>query len=184
MTARPRPVKEQQTDKPILTEFIIGETDFQSRGFSSIKVTKEGSSSHFTLPIRSIGIMELQEELKKSAPKPPVKLKTVYAGSEDAERLGLKETQTVSYFDATDPDYLSKFEEYNLNFLWRTVIAALDMEFKDSDGNPVTDFETIKKALVGSGMTGHHLDQIFSDVSLLTSDQEKKMDFLSGKRWG
>jgi len=184
MAKSSKTVKDQQTDRPILTEFIIGETDFQSKGFSSIKVTKEGTSSHFHLPIRSIGIMELQEELKRSAPKPPVKLRTVYAGSDDADRLGLKETQTVSYFDATDPDYLSKFEEYNLNFLWRTVIAALDLQFKDSDGNLISDFEIIKKALVESGITGHHLDQIFSDVSLLTSDQEKKMDFLSGKRWG
>lgn len=167
-----------------LTKFVVGETSFLSRGFTTLKITTEGESTYVDLPIKSIGIVELQEELSRLSPKPPSKLTTVKKDSPEAKQMGLSEDMTMRIFDTTDEEYLKSLEDYRKDFMWQIVIFALDMEFCDSSGNVITDFGIKKKALIDSGITGHHLDQIFEDVKTLTSDREVKADFLSGNTLG
>ena len=177
------PVGDLHEDPPVLSTFVIGKTNFQSSGYSEIKITEGGEEKRMRLPIKSIGIIELQNDLRKNAPKPPVRMKKVFRGSSEAQDLGITESQVIQYFDTTDTDYLDKYAQYRIDFLWMTVVHALDILWKDTEGNDIKDFMVIKEGLTKSGITGHHLDQIFDDVEKLTKLNEEKADFLSAKQW-
>jgi len=167
-----------------LTKFIVGETSFLSRGLSTLKISTAEEVNYIDLPIKSIGVVELQEELAKTSPTPPSKLTTIKKGSEEAKQLGLSEETTMRIFDTTDEDYLKEIDEYRRDFMWQIAIFALDMEFVDNEGTVITDFKKKKAALINANITEHHLDQIFEDVKRLTSDREIKADFLSGNTLG
>ena len=183
-------------EKPlILAKFVEGKTKLLSRGFVTIKVTERKpdpenpekeveKETYYQLPIKSIGMVEFQEALKRNAPVPPSKLTKVKKGSELETEYGLEEGSLVRIYDVTDEEFLKKFEEYKNEFYWQLVIEALDVSFVDKDGNEITDYNKIKEILSNSGITGHHLDRIVEAVNRLTSDREERADFLSGKLWG
>jgi len=165
---------------PVLTEFVVGETSFLSRGYATIKLTQDDEEKLLKLPIKSIGIMELQEELRKDEPRPPEKTVVIKAESPQGKILSLERDTPIISLDMSDPEYRRAAEEFRKDFMWRTVIMGLDMRFKDSDGKPITDPERIKEVLQASGITGHHLDQIIVDINRLTARREARADFLSG----
>ena len=51
---------------PVLTEYVIGATTFLSKGYSEILLTRDGEEEPVRLPIRSIGVVELQEALRQN----------------------------------------------------------------------------------------------------------------------
>ena len=169
---------------PIITQFVLGENLFQSDGFSIIKVTKAGKSVNFSVPIKSIGIVELRERLEVDAPKPPRKLRKVLKGSELAKELGIEKDTHVEVFDFTEVTYLEKSKEFRTSMFWQIVIMAINAEFVEKDsGVVITDMDKKKEALMNSGITAQHLDQILMDVMRLTSDAEGTADFLSANAW-
>ena len=165
---------------PILTEFVVGKTSFLSRGYSEIKITEDGKEKPIRLPIRSVGIVELQEALKQNEPRPPEKAIVVKKDSPQGRALDLDKDTPVIAVDLADAAYRTAIEEYRKDFMWRTVVMALDVRFRDGDGKDITDPERIKEVLKASGITGHHLDQIILDVNALTARREARADFLSG----
>ena len=169
---------------PVLTEFVVGETSFLSKGYSKILLTKDGEEQPVRLPIRSIGVVELQEVLKQNKPRPPEKAIVVKKDSPQGRDLMLEKDTPVLALDMADPEYREAVEEFRKDFMWRTVVMGLDMRFKDSDGKPITDPERIKEVLQTSGITGHHLDQIILDVNRLTARREARADFLSASALG
>jgi hypothetical protein len=169
---------------PVLTRFVVGQTTLLSRGISYLKITEtdeEGNqvSKLLPLPIKSLGIADIQESYIENLPKPREKLKTVKKGTEEAIALGLTEDKEVAYLDTTDPEYRAEIRKLNDDMLWDCILKGLDIDFVDKDGNPITD-DNIKKAeLINAGITGHHIDQLMKDINELTRTLETRADFLS-----
>ena len=167
--------------EPKLTKFVVGQTTFLSHGISRLKVTQNEEVQYLEIPIKSIGVQELMDELRKDTPKPPVKLTTVRKGDELNTEFGLRPNEVVKVFDVTNEDYLETYSKFHNDFTWRIVIFALDLDFEDTEVNIITEFEEKKKALINMDFTGHHQTTIVEDVMRLTSDKENVADFLSGK---
>ena len=168
-----------QEKEILLTKFVVGKTKFEAHGISSLYVRDGEETVRYDLPIKSIGVIELQEQLEKHEPKPPTRLVNVKEDSELGKTLELSVDTPVKVFDTTDEEYKKKSDEYKQDFMWRTVLYALDVEFVDESGKVISDYLVKKEALQKSGITGHHLDTIFFDVQKLTTKREVKADFLS-----
>lgn len=169
--------------KPALTRFIVGETSFFSRGVSKIKTTVDGKEDILEVPIKSIGIVELQQTLDRQRPKPKDKLVIVKKDSAQGRALSLEEDTAMNAQDVADPEYQAQLREHNRSFLWRMLAQGLDVEFADAQGNRITDQDRIVDALKGSGITSHQADQLMADIQALTRRRETKADFLSGAAW-
>lgn len=165
---------------PVLTEFVVGKTSFISRGFSTIKLTIDGEEKPLRLPIKSIGVAELQKELLTKEPDPPEKTIVVTKDSEAGKKLGLTEDKPVLAPDVGDPDYLRAIAEFRQEFSWRIMVQGLDCTFVDEKGEKITDPDIIIQALKASGITKFHLEDLLTDINNLTSKREAKADFLSG----
>jgi len=162
-----------------ISELIEDDKLFDSTGFSLVKVTKAGKEEFIELPIKSTGVDELQAQLSGKAPKPPVKKIFIKKGSTEAKEMGLNHSKWEQIFDNTDEDYITALEQHNNDFLWQTVIFALDLELKKKDGSLATIFKDRKAVLKSNGITLEHANQIFQDVRKLTVLQEDREDFLS-----
>lgn len=174
----------KKTDLPPMTRIkaiIQGDELFHSRGSSIIKVTKDGQERLLEIPIRSAGVNELMEDLAGRAPKPPVRKDLVRRDSPEGRALKLTQDRLVQVFDLTDEKYTARLAGHERDFVWAVVIQALDVEFKDSQGQTAGDPEAKKDILKASGLTGEHLARIIRDVRDLTRLAEEEEDFLSGK---
>jgi len=172
--------KERDIKPRRISELVEDEKLFDSTGFSLVKITKEGKEEFLELPIRSTGVDELQAELSGNAPKPPIKKVYIKKGSQEAKEMGLQHSKWEQVFDNTDEDYVTALEQHSNDFLWRTVIFALDLILKKKDGAEAKTFKEKKAVLKSNGITVAHANQIFSDVTKLTALQEDREDFLSG----
>jgi len=184
----------KKKNAPVLTEFVVGKTSFLSKGVSVLRITEREDTEdgkgnlvlgdpvpkYISVPIKSIGLVEYQEQLKKITPTAPAKIVKVKKEDKDLIEMGLVVGDTAKVFDVTDEKFLEDFAEFRNNFVWRIVIFALDVEFKDQEGKVFTEFEDKKQALVNSGFTGLHLDQLFIDINSLVDERESRADFLFG----
>lgn len=162
-----------------ISELVAGEALFDSRGFSIVKVTKDGVESKIKLPIKSTGVAEYQEELAGKAPIPPVTIERIDKDSKRGRETGLKRSEMHTVYDTTDKTYIEALEKHNQDFLWRIVIFALDIKWTKADGGEGKSFDEKKAILRSNGITGHHIDKIYNDVILLTQFAEDRQDFLS-----
>ena len=163
----------------VITELVDGEELFHSTGFTRLKMTDEGKETSMLFPIQSIGIVDLQDELRKSMPRPPKKREFIKKNTPEAKSAGLAHDQWITVLDLADEEYQIKMEQWNLENQWRTVIHALRVTFKDKSGNEIRDYETKVEALKRKGITIFHLMKIFQDIMNLTRDAEGEADFLS-----
>ena len=174
---------------PILTKFVKDKTSFVSKGFVDLKLTTikgedEEEVKIFRIPIKSIGMSEFQTEMEKMAPLPPSELVEVKKGSVYESNFGLEVGTITKVFNATDPEYREEYKKFEDNFWWQITIQALDMEFEDSEGNPLETLEEKRDALIAAGITPSHVLAIINAVSRLSGDSESMADFLSGKKLG
>lgn len=175
-------MEEEKVKEPTkVFKLVEDEELFYSTGFSMIKRTVKGEEEYIYIPIRSIGIVELQEELRKNEPKPKKKRVFIKKDSKEAKEYGLNHNQWLEILDLADEEYIALRDAWQQESQWKTVIAALDMEFEKKDGTKITDFATKKKIMQSQGITIHQLTQIFKDVVKLTGRMEEEADFLSGK---
>jgi len=163
---------------PVLTEFVIGKTSLLSNSTCDLKITVDGQERMIALPIKSLGILEVQEAVRKTLPEPPTETIVIKKDTRLGKELGLTEDSPVKVFDITDKKYQKKVQDYHKELQWQTCLASLDMKFVDQEGNEITDNHQRKTALVNSGITGHHLDAITAAVGLLTTERETLADFL------
>jgi len=162
-----------------ISELIEGSKLFDSSGFALVKVTKSGKEELLELPIKSTGVDELQEKLSSKAPRPPVRKELIKKNSKEGRELGLSHDKFEQVFDNTDEDYIFALDKHNQNFIWQTVIFALDLKLKKKDSSEAMTFEEKKEILKSNGLTLDHVNQIFEDVQKLTKLQEDREDFLS-----
>jgi hypothetical protein len=164
-----------------MAKIVRGKTSFLSRGYCSLVVFSDGKETQVDLPIKSTGLIEFQAKLDEEAPTPPTKMEVVKKDSDVGKQMGLEEDTPMRVFDLTDETYLKAVQEFQRDFMWRTAIHALDVEFEDEGGNAITGYEEKKAALQETGISGHHLTAIMEAVASLTKAREAKADFLSGK---
>ena len=80
----------------IVSQIVDGENLFHSKGISIIQVSKRDDRTMkvekkiIALPIRSVGIMEIDDALEKSKPRPPTKVLTIKAGSKEGKIRNLR----------------------------------------------------------------------------------------------
>ena len=161
-----------------ISELVEGENLFNSFGFSTVKVTKDGAEKFIELPIKSTGVAQFQEKLQGTAPRPPVRKELIKKNSPEGKELGLSHDRMTQVFDNTDEGYIDALEKHNQDFIWKIVIFALDLKWKKKDGSEAISFDEKMNILKSTGITGHHTDQIFKDVQNLTRIQEEREDFL------
>jgi len=161
-----------------ISELVSGQMLFESRGLTRLKVTKDGNIKFFEFPIKSTGAADYIDSLTEKAPQPPKRIKTIKKGSEEAEKLGLKNTEICVEYDNTDPEYIKELNAHSQNFMWRVAIFALDIKWTKADGKQAESFAEKVEILKSNDIHGHHLDQIYKDVVALTQHSEGKQDFL------
>lgn len=163
-----------------ISELLAGGNLFESRGYSVVKVTKGGKEKFLKLPIKSTGVAEYENELRGKEPKPPESFEIIKKDSPEGRAMGLRHDKKVIVANTQDPQYVNEFAEFTRDLGWRVAVFALDIVFKDKDGNPVEDLDQKKKILQSNGITDHQSAQIFNDVQNLTRIAEEQADFLSG----
>jgi hypothetical protein len=161
-----------------ITELVEGANLFDSRGYSIVKVTKEGKEKWLKLAIRSTGVAEYMENLRGKAPRPPTTFQVIKRDSPEGRELGLSHDRKIQVFDPTDERYVDSLEKHNQEFTWGVVIFALDMTFKTSGGTPAQNVEEKKRVLKSNGITWSHINKIFADVTALTKMEDERADFL------
>lgn len=162
-----------------ITSLVEDGALFECSGYARVKVTRSGEEKILRLPIKSTGVQEFMDQLAELAPQPPVISKMIEKDSEMGRSLGLAADGPVQMFDLTDEAYIEKLRRHNQDFIWRVVIFALAMDFKNKDGVAVEDFEAKKKVLESNGITWEQANQIYADVGKLTRFAEEREDFLS-----
>jgi len=164
-----------------ISELIEGASIFESSGFSTIKITKDGVSELVELPIKSTGVAEYQEKLRSDAPKPPVRKELIKKNSKEGKELGIPHDRMLQVFDTTDEAYIDKLGKHEQDFIWQVIVFALDIIWKKKDGSTVNTFDEKRAILKSTGITSAHSEQIFKDVQGLTQIAEGEEDFLSDK---
>lgn len=163
-----------------VTELVEGSKIFESHGFSMLKVTNGEEIITKRLPIKSSGISELIDSFtRKNSPIPPEMAKVVHPESELGKELKLRKSTTVKMFDLTDEGYLDEKEKFESRLGLKIVLMGLDLQFKDKDGNEITDEDKKIEILEGQGLSSEHFSQIVKDIRMLTQwEDEKEDDFL------
>ena len=166
-------------DIETVSELMENASVFDSRGYSVVKVTKDGEVKKIKLPIKSTGVKEYQDELSGKAPKPPLTKELVKKGSPEGKELGLPHDKIVIIFDTTDEKYVDDLNAFNQDFYWRVALFALDVKWTKSDGMAADTYETKKQILQSNGVTFYQIQRICKDVDALTQFAEDRQDFLS-----
>lgn len=177
---------EDQEDKRLietvdLDQLTEGNSIFESKGISYLKVTHGGKTKRISIPIKSRGVSEMIDEFEKNKkPQPPKKRELIKKDSDIGKEMKLTKNEFAWVFDFTDEVYLAEMEKYSQDLGMKIVMLALDLPIKDRDGNEITDDNRRLNVLKGMGLTGEHLNQLIKDVQSLTQWQEdKENDFLA-----
>jgi len=163
-----------------VSELVAGGSLFESRGYSVVKVTKAGKERLLNLPIKSTGVAEYEQKLRGNEPKPPQTFERIKKTSPEGRAMGLPHDMMMIVANSQDPAFVNELAEFNRELGWKIAVFALDLAFKDKNGNSVEDLDQKKKILQDNGITDHQSFQIFNDVQDLTRIAEEQADFLSG----
>lgn len=144
---------------PMMTQFILGDKSFESTGVSELLITRDGKKMLLPVPIRSINVPEAER---------------IYSGLKPPERMD------ADALDDVKKETKRAFGKFYDAINWATIIAGLNVVFKDDAGQVITDPELIRNALESAGLTQYHVVQLVSDITALTRKAEEQADFLSG----
>jgi hypothetical protein len=157
---------------------------FYSWGYSRpLKVTLGGDEKYLRLKIKSIGMTELMESLRKDAPKPPSTRKTIKKGSDVAKELGYKHDVLIYEQDEADPEYLRQLDVHNTRVSQMIVMQGLAYDLKLGDDvvlrgnditkpNDVTDQDKVLERFRQMGFSSEHFSTLVEDISNLTKSRE------------
>ncbi len=173
-------VPERAPERRRLERLRVGERVFESRGYSLLKVTRDGRAELLELPISSRGVREALEEARHLEPRPPKKRAFVQPDSEEGRAMGLTRPTCLTMPDFTDEDYLKEREAF-----WRrlgnTLIASgLDLAIEDRQGREITEPEEKIKALYEMGITDEQLLKLSEDIKDLTRASEEEEEAFLG----
>ena len=162
-----------------VNELVEGNSIFESKGFSELKVTHGKEVKRLVIPIKSSGVSELIDDFKKKRPQPPVISVVIKPDDPAYKELRLTRKQHIKTFDLTDDVYLDQMDKYETELGLKIVLKGLDLVIKDKAGNIVEDEDRKIEILRGQGITGEHFSQLVGDIQNLTAwDKEKNDDFL------
>jgi len=162
-----------------LSELVEGNPIFESTGISYLKVTIDGVARRVPIKIKSSGVSELIDEMRKKAPKPPIINVVVRPDDPAFRELGLSRKQHVKTFDLTDPEYLETQAKWQSDMGLQIVLKGIDLPFKDREGILIEDADRKVILLRKMGLTGEQFTQLVRDIQSLTKWQEEKdNDFL------
>jgi len=162
-----------------IEELVEGNNIFESRGISKLKVTHDGEVKILNIPIKSSGVSELIDEIRKGKPQPPIINMIVRPSDPLFKELRLARKQHVKTFDLTDEKYLKELEDYNTDLGLKIVLQGLNFNIKDKEKNIVEDGDKKIKILRSMGITGSQFTQLVNDITSLTQwEEEKESDFL------
>jgi hypothetical protein len=147
-----------------LSKFIPDHNKLVSTGTVAIWLKDEKGETPLELPITSEGVLELRDELLHHKPIAPKKALVIKADSDVGRELGLTEDTVKLVQDETDEWYINALNEFHTEFVWHIVLQGLAMEFTDTKGKPITDFEGKKAVLLLNGLTIAHLETIFAAI--------------------
>lgn len=162
----------------------LDDMTFYSWGYSRpLKVTLGGEEKHLRLKIKSIGMTELMESLRKDAPKPPSSRKLVKKGTDIARELGVKHDVIIYEQDEADPGYQRALDDHNTKVSQMIVMQGLAYDLK-LDGevvlrgnditkpNEVTDETKVLRRFRQMGLSSEHFSTLVEDISALTKSRE------------
>lgn len=155
-----------------ISKFLPEEDKLVCTGTVTISV----NGAPIELPITSKGVLELRDELSYHKPIAPKKALVIRADSETGQELGLEEDTVKLVQDEADERYIEQMNEYHTEMLWQIVIKGLDMEFQDSKGKPLTDYEDKKAVLLVNGLTMDHLNTLFNAIVRLGHQNAEELE--------
>ncbi|MBU2395760.1 MAG: hypothetical protein KKH70_20690 [Gammaproteobacteria bacterium] len=168
--------KEGKIEVVRVTEFRDGESIFESRGFSRVKVTKDGKARALEIPIKSTGISELVESFVRNAPKPPEKKFLAKPDDEVGKELGLTANKWVFLPDMNDEDYKKRVQDHDQRMGNAILLKGIDVVIKDKDGGIVEDEDKKIEVFKHMGMSTDHFQQVINDIQALTRWSEKETE--------
>ena len=162
-----------------VNELVEGNSLFESKGFSELKVTRGKEVKRLIIPIKSSGVSELMDEFKKKRPSPPIINVVVKPEDPAYKDLRLVKKQHVKTFNLTDESYLNAMDKYETELGLKILLKGLDLVLKDKEGNIIENDDRRIEILKSQGMTGEHFTQIIRDIRKLTAwEEENEDDFL------
>ncbi len=170
-----KPVPERRR----LAKLRVGERVFESRGYSLIKVTREGRVELLEVPISSRRVREALEEARHREPKPPKKRAFVQPDSEEGRAMGLTRPTCLTMPDSSDEGYLKEREAFWKRLGHTLIAAGLDLSIEDEEGREIREPEEKIEALYGMGITDEQLFKLSEDIKDLTRLSEEEEAFLA-----
>jgi len=155
-----------------ISKFLPEEDKLVCTGTVAISV----NGAPIELPITSKGVLELRDELVYHKPIAPKKALVIRADSDIGRELGIEEDTVKLIQDEADEHYIEQLNEYHTEMLWQIVIKGLDMEFTDSKGKALTDYEDKKAVLLVNGLTIEQLNIIFKAILRLGKQNEEELE--------
>jgi hypothetical protein len=177
-----------RADVELLTDLVAGKHPFCAWAKSKLRVVRNGKPTVLEVPIKSIGVVEVMEQLARNAPTPERKMSLIKKNSDEGRQMGLKHDQITYTADETDPDYIRRLREYDMQSTYRLVLHGLAINIKNergdflvkaNDEHSATDVMDADRAVIvlkQSGLTSEHLQQLASDIRNLTAYEEARID--------
>lgn len=171
-----------------LAKLKAGQTPFSSWSCSTLRVVRAGEVIHYQIPIKSIGIIDIIEQLARKAPTPPRKMQGVKASSPEGKALGLKFDRVVEVEDYMDDHYRETNRQFEINSTYTLVLHGLAMDIVDENDRAIVtandehsatevhDEAAAIQILKSSGLTHDHVQQLARDIRGLTLREEEKID--------
>lgn len=128
------------------------------------------------IPITSKGILELRDELLMHKPIAPKKALVIRANTDIGRELELKEDTVKLVTDEADAAYLRNVAAFDIELIWQIVICGVDLEFEDSKGKPLTEYEDKRSVLLANGLTIEHLNTLFNAILRLGKQAEEDIE--------
>jgi len=170
----------EKIEKIDITEFVEGDSIFSSNGISKVKVTKNGITKIYNIPIQSTGVSELIDTYREKEPKPPKVQSWVNPESDTGKALGITKKTATWHFDFTDEKYLKTKEEHDSDLGMAILMRGLAVEIKNKSGTIEPDFKRKIDILKSMGMSGEQFSQIVQDIQNLTRWTEAERENFLG----
>jgi len=133
-----REMEDKRDPKPeviVLAKLRAGDQPFASWGYVDLKVVKNNVEKIMRLPIKSVGMAEVIEEISRKMPEAPVRTEIVRKDSKYGQALGLRHDKLTILENTLDPEFQKKLREYEIESLYRVVLHALAIDVEDAQGN-------------------------------------------------
>lgn len=159
---------------------VVGDRTFESNGFCYVKTTHDGQVEILEFPIRSAGIKDILERVRKDAPQAPKRQMMVSGDTDVGRSLNVPRGQRKAYymFDLTDEEYVKALDAHAQRTMFEIINQGLAVNFVDKDGKPVSATE----ALQTMRMSLAQFNEIQEAIENLTKSTDEEREGFTGRR--